>query len=73
MARTFAQRVERAYLSLERRGTTRGARAWFARQARVRPYTVSRWVAANTDSPRALSILEQLETRAGLPIPTDAS
>lgn len=58
-------RIEAVYVVLEGRRSKRGARAWFARQARVRPYTVSRWLSGQRafHGP-ALALLEELERRA---------
>lgn len=64
-------RIERVYLHLEQRSTPHGARAWFARQARVTPWTVSRWLSgARPFQGSPAAVLELLERRAGL-TPTD--
>jgi hypothetical protein len=59
------RRIERVFLALEERQHPYGARAWFARQAKVRPYSVSRWLHQPLRG-RALAVLEQLEARAAL-------
>lgn len=58
----LAQRIEAAYMRRTGRASPRGARAWFARQARVRPYTVTRWLGgALPFSGPPLAVLELLE------------
>ncbi len=62
------RRIERAYLALERKDRPHGARAWFARQAGVYPYTVSRWISAERSfSGPPERVLHMLEEKAGLP------
>jgi hypothetical protein len=58
----LAARLEAAYMRRTGATSPRGARAWFARQARVRPFTVSRWLAgAIPFSGPPLAVLELLE------------
>lgn len=59
--RDLAQRIEAAYMRRTGSSTPRGARAWFARQARVRPYSVSRWLAGAPLAGPPLAVLELLE------------
>lgn len=63
---TLSCRIERVFCTLEGRRSAHGARAWFARQAKVRPYTVSRWLAGSTFEGPPLAVLELLEARAGI-------
>lgn len=58
----LSARIEAAYMRRTGSTSPRGARAWFARQARVRPYTVTRWLAgALPFSGPPLAVLELLE------------
>jgi hypothetical protein len=58
----LSARIEAAYMRRTGSKTPRGARAWFARQARVRPYTVTRWLGgALPFSGPPLAVLELLE------------
>jgi len=57
----LARRIEAAYMRRTGSTTPYGARAWFARQARVRPYSVSRWLAGAPISGPPLAVLELLE------------
>lgn len=61
-------RIERVYRLLEKTENPYGARAWFARKARVYPYSVSRWLRhpQRFQGP-PLSVLELLEKEAGIP------
>lgn len=63
----LAARIERVYQALEQTDDPKGARAWFARQARVQPRAVSRWLGGERafEGP-PLAVLELLEERAGL-------
>lgn len=61
---SLACRIERVFCALEGRHSPHGARAWFARQAKVHPYTVSRWLAGSTFEGPPLAVLEMLEERA---------
>lgn len=59
-------RIIRVYRALEPSAESdHGALSWFARQARVQPWTVTRWLTGRRrfDGP-ALSLLEQLELKA---------
>lgn len=70
----LSARIERVYMALEAKRAPRGARAWFARQAKVAPYTVSRWISGERGfqgSP--VSVLELLEHRAGISHPDPAA
>lgn len=59
---SIASRIEAAYMRRTGKPTPHGARAWFARQARVRPYTVSRWLGGLLPfSGPPLAVLELLE------------
>lgn len=68
----LAQRIEAAFMRRTGKPSPYGARAWFARTARVHPYTVSRWLsgARPLEGP-PLAVLELLEAdegaRASLP------
>jgi hypothetical protein len=57
----LSQRIEAAYMRRTGSESPRGARAWFARQAQVHPYTVSRWLAGAPFSGPPLAVLELLE------------
>ena len=64
----IAERIERVYRALERPDAPperSGARAWFARRARLTPRHVSRLIAGEhpLDGP-VLSVLELLEEQA---------
>lgn len=69
-AEEIRERIERVYVILERRDNPHGALAWFARTARVRPMTVSRWLSDGKErrpmSGTALSLLEALERLAAI-------
>jgi hypothetical protein len=58
-------RIERAYMKTTGAPDPRGARAWFARTARVQPRAVSRWLSGERafDGPAA-ALLDLLEQRA---------
>lgn len=63
----LSARIERVYVTLEKRPSAYGARSWFARKARVTPYTVTRWINEERAFQGApLSVLEMLEERAGI-------
>lgn len=62
-------RIVRAYRLHTGAAHARGALAWFARQARVRPGTVTRWLKPRDAGGRrfsgpALGLLETLEAQA---------
>ena len=64
---TLADRIEAAYRALEGCETAYGARAWFARQAKVHPWTVTRWIAGSPEiAGPPLAVLELLERQAGI-------
>jgi DNA-binding transcriptional regulator YiaG len=58
----LAARIEAAYMRRTGRSTPRGARTWFARQAKVHKQSVRRWLSGERpfDGP-ALAVLELLE------------
>jgi hypothetical protein len=58
----LAARIEAAYMRRTGRPTPRGARTWFAAQARVHKQSVRRWLSGERpfDGP-ALAVLELLE------------
>jgi hypothetical protein len=59
---TLASRIEAAYMRRTGKPTPYGARAWFARQAKVRGYTVTRWLSGSLPfSGPPLAVLELLE------------
>lgn len=62
----FLHRVERVYMALRKKQSPYGARAWFAREAHVSAYTVSRWLGKKSISGHPVAVLEQLEHRAGV-------
>lgn len=66
MAKKLKTRIERVYLALEPEATSSyGALSWFARKARVYPYTVTRWLKGERPfAGPALALLEELETQA---------
>ena len=63
-------RIERVYQTLEKEDKTRGALSWFARQARVTPVSVSRWLTDGQEHrpplPTAVALLECMEKLAEL-------
>lgn len=62
MTPTLSSRIEAAYMRHTGRITPHGARAWFADRAKVRRYTVSRWVSGEIPfSGPPLAVLELLE------------
>jgi hypothetical protein len=65
----LATRIEAAYMRRTGRTTPRGARTWFARQARCHKQSVSRWIAGTVpfEGP-PLAVLELLEVD---PSPSD--
>lgn len=66
----LSSRIERVYLHLEDATSPRGARSWFARRARVTPWTVTRWLRGDRSfDGAALAVLEMLEAQAGLSHP----
>lgn len=58
----LAARIEVAYMKRTGRPSPRGARSWFARQARCHKQSVSRWIAGTVpfEGP-PLAVLELLE------------
>ena len=62
----LSARIERVYQQLEEASSPRGARTWFAKKARVTPWTVTRWLRGDRSfDGSALSVLELLEAQAG--------
>lgn len=60
-------RIERVYLRLTSARTPHGAGVWFAKQARVAPNSVSRWIQGRRKfGGPAAKVLEMLEESAGL-------
>jgi hypothetical protein len=57
----LASRIGAAYMRRTGKSTPHGAKAWFARQAKVRPYSVSRWLAGAPFQGPPLAVLELLE------------
>lgn len=61
------KRIIRVYRAHTGREQDRGALSWFARQARVRPYSVTRWLNGQRRfKGSALAVLENLEAQAGI-------
>lgn len=58
----LAARIEAVYMKRTGKRTPRGARTWFARQAKCHKYSVTRWIAGAVpfEGP-PLAVLELLE------------
>lgn len=65
MSQSLEDRICLVYRALTGATSDRGARVWFAAQARVRPWTVTRWLTGRrTFRGPAAALLETLEAQA---------